>query len=229
MQIRYKRCSTKFTEDVRFPVYAGEDGSIVIFRTDRLQWEQLNQSHDKSNGYWVVSIPKAVVDNNKPRLEKDVHVLVCHAWRGDRPSPAHRVDHINGDPDDNSSENLAWIKPLGNATKASLSEKQFPASFSEIKIDCSMLRNGASILDAVAVVMEDGRKATARHLIGHGKGRPPTRISSLLESLYRHDDERHFANCKSDAKLKLEFATAMVSGDGHHPFPDEIVIAKPDR
>lgn len=40
-----------------------------------------------------------------------VHVLVCRAFHGPRPSCRHTPDHINGNPADNRSCNLRWSTP----------------------------------------------------------------------------------------------------------------------
>jgi hypothetical protein len=37
-----------------------------------------------------------------------VHRLVCAAFHGPMPSPRHEVRHLNGNPQDNRAENLAW-------------------------------------------------------------------------------------------------------------------------
>lgn len=37
-----------------------------------------------------------------------VHDLVAQAFLGDRPSPGHEVRHLDGDPLNNSVDNLAW-------------------------------------------------------------------------------------------------------------------------
>jgi hypothetical protein len=44
-----------------------------------------------------------------------VHLLVCEAFHGLRPSPLHEVRHLNGDPLDNRAENLAWGTKKENA------------------------------------------------------------------------------------------------------------------
>lgn len=38
-----------------------------------------------------------------------LHILVCTAFHGPRPSPKHQVDHINRDRWDNRPENLRWV------------------------------------------------------------------------------------------------------------------------
>lgn len=43
-----------------------------------------------------------------------VHILVCTAFHGPRPSPRHQVDHINRDRWDNRPENLRWVTPHEN-------------------------------------------------------------------------------------------------------------------
>jgi hypothetical protein len=44
-----------------------------------------------------------------------IHLLVCEAFHGPRPSTIHEVRHLNGDPFDNRSENLAWGTKKENA------------------------------------------------------------------------------------------------------------------
>ena len=39
---------------------------------------------------------------------REVHVLVCRAFHGERPSDRHIVSHLNGDKLDNHPSNLAW-------------------------------------------------------------------------------------------------------------------------
>jgi hypothetical protein len=44
-----------------------------------------------------------------------VHLLVCEAFHGPRPSPMHEARHLNGDPTDNRAENLSWGTKSENA------------------------------------------------------------------------------------------------------------------
>lgn len=40
-----------------------------------------------------------------------VHILVCTAWHGPRPSPTHTVHHKDGDKQNNNKNNLCWATP----------------------------------------------------------------------------------------------------------------------
>jgi hypothetical protein len=44
-----------------------------------------------------------------------VHVSVCRAFHGEKPTPLHEVRHLNGDPLDNRPENLRWGTRKENA------------------------------------------------------------------------------------------------------------------
>lgn len=44
-----------------------------------------------------------------------MHVLVCEAFHGPKPSPEMQVRHLNGDKLDNRPENLCWGTPKENA------------------------------------------------------------------------------------------------------------------
>ena len=43
-----------------------------------------------------------------------VHRLVCAAFHGPTPSPTHEVRHLNGNPQDNRPDNLAWGTRIEN-------------------------------------------------------------------------------------------------------------------
>lgn len=44
-----------------------------------------------------------------------VHQAVCEAFHGPRPTPAHEVNHINGERLDNRPENLEWVTRKENS------------------------------------------------------------------------------------------------------------------
>jgi len=228
MDVKYKRYKSNRSKNLKFPVYAGEDGSVVVFNTVKDNWEQLNQTHDKTNGYWVVSLQRRlVVPGQKLRDEIDVHILICSGWNGEPKPPKTRVDHKNGDPDDNSAGNLVWIDSLGNANKAKKHEKQFPSDFNKIIIDCRKLNNGKSILSSVSITKTDGVNVSALELVGHGKGRPPTRLSSLLETLFLtsggNEIEKENANVKMKSKIDRKY---IIWQDNALPYSDTIIIRK---
>jgi hypothetical protein len=64
-----------------------------------------------SKGYTIVGI---VVAERRSR-PVGVHQLVADAFHGPRPSPAHQVRHLDGNPANNSASNLAWGTVAENA------------------------------------------------------------------------------------------------------------------
>lgn len=53
-------------------------------------------------------LPKGYLTIAVARRWRYVHRLVCEAFHGAPPSPAHEVAHGNGVPDDNRAANLRW-------------------------------------------------------------------------------------------------------------------------
>lgn len=53
------------------------------------------------------------------RLTAGVHVLVCEAFHGPRPSETHQVRHLDGVESHNAESNLAWGTPKENAADRS--------------------------------------------------------------------------------------------------------------
>ena len=57
-------------------------------------------------GYWSVTL--------RFGRRRNVHVLVCEAFHGPKPTPTHQAAHTNGDHRDNRADNLRWKTPVGN-------------------------------------------------------------------------------------------------------------------
>lgn len=53
-------------------------------------------------------------DGDKRGTTEYVHILVCEAFLGPKPSSRHLAAHWNGDPSDNNVENLRWATPSEN-------------------------------------------------------------------------------------------------------------------
>lgn len=68
--------------------------------------------HVCAKGYVYVGI---VRDTDNKRVNTAVHVLVCSAFHGARPSPEHEVAHWDGDEANNRKQNIRWVTPKGNA------------------------------------------------------------------------------------------------------------------
>uniref|UniRef100_A0AC35TSL3 HNH endonuclease n=1 Tax=Rhabditophanes sp. KR3021 TaxID=114890 RepID=A0AC35TSL3_9BILA len=62
----------------------------------------------KGNGetYWTVTLNANKTGSVSPTL---VHILVCTAFHGPKPSSSHEVNHINGDIHDHKASNLEWV------------------------------------------------------------------------------------------------------------------------
>ena len=61
-------------------------------------------------GYLTITL---CADGKKPR--RAVHILVCAAFHGPRPSPKHQAAHGNGNLLDCREDNLRWALPTENA------------------------------------------------------------------------------------------------------------------
>jgi len=68
------------------------------------------QSLHKRDGYPVVGI----VHNDGTRRVYVVHILVCAAFNGPKPSEQHEVAHEDGDKLNCAAANLSWKLPLEN-------------------------------------------------------------------------------------------------------------------
>jgi hypothetical protein len=65
------------------------------------------------------------------RLKAMVHIIVCHAFHGPKPSEGHTVDHIDGDPSNNSASNLRWATRTEQVLNRTIS-KMKPRSYNLI-------------------------------------------------------------------------------------------------
>jgi hypothetical protein len=63
-----------------------------------------------SHGY-----PSVTVKTENGMKKALVHVLVCEAFHGQKPTPSHQVRHLNGIRSDCRSDNLVWGTPSENA------------------------------------------------------------------------------------------------------------------
>jgi hypothetical protein len=91
------------------PEYPG----LVISSDGRIQgpsgkWRSPWTDRD---GYLNMSVPR--VGGGKS-ITRKVHVMVCTAFHGPKPSPLHQVAHANGLPADNRTENLRWATRAEN-------------------------------------------------------------------------------------------------------------------
>jgi len=84
----------------------GSDGSIFSSLTGRTLKPCVIPG-----GYLQVLIYNGTRRSRKTRR---VHSLVCEAFHGPKPSPAHQVAHWDGDPANNRPENLRWATSAEN-------------------------------------------------------------------------------------------------------------------
>lgn len=103
--------------------------TAVVHPEDEIDGEEWRRT--PYEGYWVSSLARVRGRTGvilKPYIDpkgyatvscgkdnpRDVHVLVCEAWHGPRPTPGMHAAHNNGNPGDNRPDNLRWATPLEN-------------------------------------------------------------------------------------------------------------------
>jgi hypothetical protein len=68
---------------------------------------------DSCGGYYY-NINASLNGKSQSRL----HTLMCNLFHGPRPSAAYEVDHIDGDRENNSADNLRWVTHVENMKNA---------------------------------------------------------------------------------------------------------------
>lgn len=88
---------------------AGSDGQIYsrtkykgFGRKVYVDWYPL-KGHDSGKGYKVVSLC-----HQNHKVTRSIHRLVCMAFHGMPPNPTFQTRHLDGNPQNNLPENLAW-------------------------------------------------------------------------------------------------------------------------
>lgn len=84
--------------------FAGSDGNIYsnIFHPHKPSpFRMLNRTG--SRGYFYVKL-----SNYGIQYQTDIHVWVCKAFHGEKPTPLHEVRHLDGNKTNNNPDNLTW-------------------------------------------------------------------------------------------------------------------------
>ena len=68
------------------------------------------KSHKNRKGY-----PQIQMANDLGQTKTvSLHKIICIAFHGERPTPTHHVNHIDGDKGNNNASNLEWVTPQEN-------------------------------------------------------------------------------------------------------------------
>ena len=95
---------------VAFPDYAiSENGQIKRLTPGCGTWPGRVLNHAVSRGYAHVSLRR-----DKETYNVRVHVLLCEAFHGPRPTLLHDAAHNNGTQLDNRSDNVRWATKSDN-------------------------------------------------------------------------------------------------------------------
>jgi hypothetical protein len=133
----------------------GNHGTIIGPKGRPLTWWLVGTRPN----YRAVKVPDGRPGRRRQR-NAPVHVMVCEAWHGPKPTPRHQAAHGNGDPADNRAVNLRWATPEENQADAkvhgtcSQGERHPSARLTEDQV--------REILHAVATGPRGTRAAMAR-------------------------------------------------------------------
>jgi HNH endonuclease len=102
-----------------FPGYQVDtDGNVWSAKQNKLEERRLKPGKS-SNGYLIVRLAKDLKYHTKL-----IHILVCEAFRGPRPSLKHEVRHLDGNTDNVALTNLVW----GTASENQLDRRKHGTS-----------------------------------------------------------------------------------------------------
>jgi hypothetical protein len=88
---------------------AGSDGHVYCLsdapnRANRPRPFRMSEFVSKQTRYPTV----VLINKRKASQSYCVHALVCRAFHGPKPTPAHEVRHLDGTRDNNKPDNLCW-------------------------------------------------------------------------------------------------------------------------
>lgn len=149
---------TEWRDVPGFPGYKVSDDGQVIGSSGRLL-----KGTPNIWGYPAVAAKPA----HGPRSVMGIHILVCLAFHGPKPSPQHQVAHWDGDKTNNRPENLRWATPAENAADAvrhgtlARGEDHFRARFTEDDVRSIRARWDARESTIAAMAAEYGVSESA--------------------------------------------------------------------
>ena len=104
-------------------LYCTRDGRFYVRKKDGWSMQKPDFSPSQRNGYKRTATCQG--GSCYPQIRngnKCCHVLVAHAWLGPRPA-GMECDHLNGDKEDWSADNLQWVTTRENIRRATIMRK----------------------------------------------------------------------------------------------------------